>query len=116
MQRVFQDLPGQLSFLGPLLDLSEILPHEEKLLSRIAEEIAVGRAEVLRLFLEAVPRHLLEETSLSVNHLVVREHELEVLRIVVEHGEGEGAVVLLPKEGIRLHVGEEVIHPAHVPL
>ena len=51
-----------------------------------------------------------------MHHLVVGERQNEVLVIVVHHGEGHVVVVVATVNGLFLHVGEGVVHPAHIPL
>ena len=116
MHRILQQIPFNLLGLGPLIVLSEILSHKEELLSRMGPEIAIGSPQVFRLLLEGLARHLSQHAPLAVYHLVMREHQLEILGVVIDHGEGQLIVASLPEEGIRLHIGKEVVHPAHVPL
>ena len=51
-----------------------------------------------------------------MNHLVVGEHQNEVLAVGVNHAERQLAVVMAAEIGIALHISQEVVHPAHVPL
>ena len=51
-----------------------------------------------------------------MHHLIVREHEHIVLAREIGEAEGHLVVVVAPEVGIQLHVLEEVMHPAHVPL
>ena len=44
------------------------------------------------------------------------EHQDEILAVRVKHAEGQFSIVLVPEVGIALHVAQEVIHPAHIPL
>ena len=77
--------------------------------------VPVQRAQVREL-LPAVARHLLEQRSLAVHDLVVRERQHEVLRTRVHHAEGQLVMVVTPVHGIVGEVVEGVVHPAHVPL
>ena len=49
-------------------------------------------------------------------HFVVAENLYEVFRISVDHAECKLVVVVLAVDRFVLDVGEEVVHPAHVPL
>jgi hypothetical protein len=51
-----------------------------------------------------------------VHDLVVAEGQHEVLGEGVEQAEGELVVVVVPVDRVLLHVGQGVVHPAHVPL
>ena len=44
------------------------------------------------------------------------EHQNEIFGIGVNHAEGNQIVVVFAVDGFVLHVREEVVHPAHVPL
>ena len=114
--RVLEEIPLELLVLGPLVILREVLAHEEKLLARMRPEVAIRGTKILRLLLEGLARHLPEHRALAVHDLVMREHEHEVLGVVIDHGEGELVIAALPEERIRTHVAEEVVHEAHVPL
>ena len=77
---------------------------------------AVGRPKVGKLGLEGLSRHLVDHGSLAVNYLVVGEHQNKVLAVGVNHAERQLAVVVAAEVGIALHISQEVVHPAHVPL
>ena len=77
---------------------------------------AVGSAEVRELLLLGVPRHLSCQGTFSVDHLVVRKYQDELLAVGIEHAEGQLPVVVMAEIRIALHVIQEIVHPAHVPL
>ena len=51
-----------------------------------------------------------------MDDLVVRERQDEVLAVHVERREGHQVVVPAAVDRILVHVLEDVVHPAHVPL
>ena len=51
-----------------------------------------------------------------MDHLVMGERQDKVLAVCVEHAEGQFSVVLVPEIGIALHISQEIVHPAHIPL
>jgi hypothetical protein len=66
--------------------------------------------------LPPVAGHLVEQRALAVHHLVVRERQDEVLGVGVEHRERDLVVRPPAVDGVALHVLQDVVHPAHVPL
>ena len=77
---------------------------------------AVGGAEVRELLLLGIPRHLTCQGSFSVDHLVMGEYQNKFFTVCVEHAEGQLPVVVMAEIRIALHVIQEIVHPAHVPL
>ena len=116
MQGILEQIPLQGHALLPLIVLGKVLPHKEQLLIRMPHEIAVGGPQVPGLLLEVCRGHLAQHGALQVHHLVMGEYQNEMLAVIVEHGEGQGAVVILPEVGIRLHEMQEIVHESHVPL
>ncbi len=112
---ILQQVPGQLGIVVPLVALGDFGAHEVELFARVAVHEAHVGAQVGGL-LPLVARHLVEHGVLAVYHLVVRERQDEVLVIVVNHGEGHVVVVVATVDRLFLHVGEGVVHPAHIPL
>ena len=112
---IIQQVPVQFPLLAPLLLLGEVLTHEEELLPGVPHHEGVCADEV-PVLVDAEARHLVEHGALEVDDFVVGQHEDVLLRLVVAHGEGQLVVVVLAEVGIQLHVVEEVVHPAHVPL
>ena len=51
-----------------------------------------------------------------MNHLVVGQHQDIVLAGEIGQAEGHAVVVVLAEIGVQLHVFQEIVHPAHVPL
>ena len=113
---VLKEVPLQLPVLIPLVHLAEILSHEQELLAGMAQHEAVGRPQVGELLLEGSSRHLVDHGALPVHHLVVGEHQDEILAVGVDHAEGQLPVVVVAEIGIALHIAQEVVHPSHVPL
>ena len=99
----------------PLAPLGDLAAHEQQLLARMREHVAVERAQV-GVLLPHVAGHLVDHRPLAVHHFVVRERQDEVLAVGVDHREGDLVVVPLAVDRILLGVVEHVVHPAHVPL
>ena len=116
MDIIFQESPLQARLLVPLIHLAEILSHKQKFLSRMTHHKAVGGAEVRELLLLGIPRHLTCQRTFSVDHLVVGKYQDELLAVGIEHAEGQLPVVVMAEIWIALHVIQEIVHPAHVPL
>ena len=116
MDIIFQESPLQARLLVPLIHLAEILSHKQKFLSRMPHHKAVGGPEVRKLLLLGIPRHLTCQGTFSVDHLVVGKYQDELLAIGIEHAEGQLPVVVMAEIRIALHVIQEIVHPAHVPL
>ena len=51
-----------------------------------------------------------------MDHLVVGKYQDELLALGIEHAEGQLPVVVMAEIWIALHVIQEIVHPAHVPL
>ena len=98
----------------PLLPLPKFAPHEKQLLAGVAPHVGIEEPQVGEL-LPDIARHLIEQRSLAVHHLVVREGQHEVFVERVDQAEGQLVVVILAVHGIVPHVAERVVHPAHVP-
>ena len=75
----------------------------------------VCRPQVRKLVLKRLSRHLIDQGTFSVNHLVVREDENEIFTVGVNHAEGQLIVVVAPEIWILLHIAQKIVHPAHVP-
>ena len=116
MDIIFQESPLQARLLVPLIHLAEILSHKQKFLSRMPHHKAVSSPEVRELLLLGVPRHLSCQGTFSVDHLVVGKYQDELLAVGIEHAEGQLPVVVMAEIWIALHVIQEIVHPAHVPL
>ena len=72
------------------------------------------RAHVRHL-LPAVARHLVQQRTLAVHDLVVRDRQHEVLGVRVHHRERHLVVVVAAVDRREAQVLQRVVHPAHVP-
>ena len=97
------------------MTLAELLTHEDELLAREGPHVGVEGSQGREL-LPVVTGDLVDHGSLAVHDLVMADRQDEVLRVLVHHGEGHLAVVILTMERIELHVAQGVVHPTHVPL
>ena len=71
VDRILQQFPLDRCILIPLIHLGEILSHEEEFLARMSHHKTVCRPQVRKLVLKRLSRHLIDQGTLSVNHLVV---------------------------------------------
>ena len=115
VRRFLEKLPVQRDLFIPLMPLCEFLAHEEQLLAGMTYHVTVAALQVRKLILVDA-RHLVDHGALEVHHLIVREYQDIVLARKIGETEGHLIVVVAPEVGIQLHVLEEVVHPAHVPL
>ena len=115
VQRVLQQPPGQPRLLRPLGPLGELDPHEHQLLAGMGplegEIGAQGRG-----LLPVVAGRLAQQRALAVHDLVMAQRQDEVLRVLVDHREGQLAVVVPAVDRVLAQVLQGVVHPAHVPL
>ena len=63
-----------------------------------------------------VAGHFIDQRALAVYDLIMRDRQQEVLGERIEEGEGDGVVMIRSPQRIEGHIGEHVVHPAHVPL
>ena len=112
---VLQQIPLQTLRLTPLGELCKILSHEQQLLARMSKHEAVGCTQICKLELP-LARHLADHRTFSVYDLVVREGQNKVLAVRIDHAERQLTVMVGTEERIELHIIEEIVHPAHVPL
>ena len=115
MLRHLGKLPFHRPGLVPLIKFGQILPHEQQLLARMRHHISIGKAEVGK-FLLPVPGHLPDQGGLAVHHLIVGEHQHELLAVGIDHAEGQLPVMVGPEIGVVSDVAQIVVHEAHVPL
>ena len=65
-----EQVPVQALVEVPFLPLPEFAPHEEQLLAGVAPHVRIEEPQVGEL-LPDIPRHLVEQRSLAMHHLVV---------------------------------------------
>jgi len=75
---ILEQIPVEALMGVPFILLSELAAHEEHFLARMAVEEGVKRAEVGKL-LPDVAGHLGQKRAFAVHHLVMREHQDEIL-------------------------------------
>ena len=112
---VAEEHPVQRFLFVPLDELAELLAHEQQLFARMGEHVAVEGTQVGELGL-IVAGHLVDEAALAVHHLVMADGQHKILAEGVEEAEGHLAMIAGAEQRVGLHVGEHVVHPAHVPL
>jgi hypothetical protein len=115
VRRIVEQVPVERGVVVPFALLRELAAHEEELLAGMPPHEAVVGAQVGEA-LPAVAGHLGQERALAVHHLVMAERQDEILGEGVVDAEGHLVVMMLPVDRVLRHVGERVVHPAHVPL
>ena len=113
--RLLGEVPVKGYLLVPLVKLCEILPHKEQLLAGVTEHKEVAALQIPELILVEA-WHLVDHRALEMDDLIVAQHQDELLRGSIAHTEGHLVMCTLPEVRIQLHIVEEVMHPAHVPL
>ncbi len=107
--------PVQCGLGIPFGPLAELAAHEQQLLARVGILVGIQQPQVGET-LPHIARHLVQHASFQMHHLIVGEGQHEVFSPQIELAEGQLVMVVLAVDGIRFHVGQGVVHPAHVPL
>ena len=115
VRAVLEQVPVQAAIMIPLGPLGELTAHEDQLLAWVGVQIRIQQPQVGKL-LPVITGHLFQQRRLAMHYLVMRERQQEVLPKRIDHAECEAVVVVLAVDRIQLHIGESVVHPAHVPL
>jgi hypothetical protein len=115
MKRELQHFPGNARFVVPLGALSDFRTHKQQLLAgmRPHQREKCARVGELPPF---VTGHFAEQRSLTVNHLIMRNRQNEILGEGVEQAEGDLVVFELAIDRVLAEVTQHVVHPTHVPL
>ncbi len=111
-----QKVPVEGAVVTPFAGLPEVATHEECFLARPKPHEAVEAAKLAGFIGDRLAGHFVEHGAFAVDDFVVGVDLDEVFGVLVEHTEGELMVLKLPVYGVLRHVGEGVVHPAHVPL
>ena len=112
---IIKQVPLKLGVGVPLVELTDLTAHEHQLLAGMSDHIGYKATDALELLVVAAG-HFIDERTLAVNDLVVRDGQHEVLGERVNHAEGKGVVMIISPQGIERNVGKHIVHPAHVPL
>ena len=81
------------------------MPHHE----------GISGLQIRKLIL-VLARHLIEHRTFQVHDLIMRQHKYIFFRICIGHGKRHFIVIITAEIRVQLHVFEEIVHPAHVPL
>ena len=92
---VLQQVPVQLTGLGPLPVLTEILSHEEQLLAGVTEHEAYSLPSDCAKLVVALAGHFLQHGALQMYDLIVGENQDKVLTVGIGHAEGHLIVMIL---------------------
>src|SRR5574341_647361 len=98
----------------PLPPLPELSPHEEHFLTWMPVHIAQQSPKVCEP-LPLIPRHLIEQGTLPMDHLIMGKHENEILAKGINQSEGQVILMVFPEDGVSTEVLEHVVHPAQIP-
>ena len=88
--------------------------HEQKFFAGVCHGVAIQRAQAGKLF-PKVAGILVQHAVLAVHHFVVGERQDVVFAEGIKQAEGHLVVVVLAVDGVELDVGQDIVHPAHVP-
>ena len=94
MWKVIENPPVQAGVVIPFAPLPNLPAHEQQLLAGLRVHVREKQAQIGKL-LPVVARHLADERSLPVDHLIVRQRQHEILREGVHHAEGQVVVMEL---------------------
>ena len=109
-----QQIPLHRRVAFPLRPLPKFTSHEQQFFSWVGPHVGIQETQVGELLLR-VSRHLVEQRSLSVNHFVVRQRQHEVFGKGVDQAEGKLVVMVFAVNRFVMHVGQRIVHPAHIP-
>ena len=115
VNRIIQNIPRKLLIFIPLRNLSKLLSHKQKLLSRMSVHKAVSCPQIVGLGLIIISRHLAQHGCLSVNHFIMGEYQNKILAVCIQHTKGQLTVMMIAEIRITLHIAGKIIHPAHIP-
>ncbi len=110
-----QQIPIQFSGLAPLLELCKILSHKQKLFTRMPEHKGIGHFQIRKLVV-VKPRHLINHRTFQMHHLIMGQNQNIVLTVGIGHGKGHEVMGSFAEIRVQLHIFQEIIHPAHIPL
>ncbi len=113
--RHLQQFPLHPAILVPLVKFPQFLAHEQQLLAGMGHHIGVGQPQIGQLFLSGAG-HLACHGGLAVHHLVMREHQLELLTVGIDHAEGQFSMMVTAEIGIHSDIPQIIIHITHIPL
>jgi hypothetical protein len=99
MMGIFGQVPIQAAFMIPFVPLAEFSTHKKEFLGWLGIHITKEKTKIGKL-LPVVPRHLSQEGSLSIDHLIVRKGQNEILMKGVKHAKGQFIVVIFPVNGV----------------
>src|SRR6185312_2716137 len=115
MAILFKKMPIEAGVVVPLVPLAEVVTHEEQLLARMSEHVAIDQPKVCEL-LPLIARHLAKHRALPEDHFIVRKRQDVIFAEGVNQAEQDLVVVVRAENGIPGCVIERVVHPPHVPL
>ena len=67
-------------------------------------------------FIIQITWHLIQHGAFQMHHLIMGQHQNIILTVSVAHGESHLVMVIFSEIWIQLHILQEIIHPAHIPL
>ena len=109
-----QQIPVKFPCLAPLLELSEILSHKQKLLARMSEHEGISGFQVFKLIV-IQSRHLVDHRAFQMNYFIMRQHQHIFFTECIGHGESHLVMIVFAVNRIQFHIFQEIMHPSHVP-
>ncbi|CAH0210666.1 hypothetical protein SRABI106_01743 [Rahnella aquatilis] len=108
-------MPVEAGVKIPLTPLRKFIAHKQQFLTRMCPHKAVVSAQVGEL-LPHIAGHFIQQGFFTVYHFVVGQRQYEVLAVSVKHAECHEIVMIFAVNRIKLHIGQGVVHPAHIRL
>ena len=113
--KFLEQVPIQFIIEIPFDELGKLAAHKEQLLARMCHPIAKETTKPCK-FLPIIAGHLADERTLAMHHFIMGKRQHEVFREGIHEGEGHLVVIPFAVNGVKAHILQHVVHPAHVPL
>ena len=107
-------IPVKLSGLTPLPELSKILSHKQKFLTRMSEHEGIASLQVLE-FIIQFAWHFFQHGALQMYYLIVGKNQNILLTVCISHGKCHLIMIKFTEIRIQLHIFQEIVHPSHIP-
>ena len=60
--------------------------------------------------------HLVDHGTFQMHYLVMGQYQNIILTARITHGKGHLIMIIFPEIRVKLHIFQEIVHPAHIPL
>ena len=110
-----QKMPIQTLVVVPFPDLPKFTAHEQQLFARMPKHETQVSPQIGK-FLPGITGHFVQQRTLAMHHFVVRNRQYKIFTEGVGQAKCQFAVMVLSVHRVARHIGQGVVHPAHVPL